>query len=69
MTAKKEILKADAVFEGGDVKGIDLAGTKERGSGRQAAERFFKTRDFNRYLEKYVKSKPLAHRGDRLRLE
>lgn len=38
-------------------------------SGRQAAERFFKTWDFNRYVGKYVKSKPPAHRGDRLRLE
>lgn len=37
-------------------------------SGRQAAEKFFNTWDFNAYVTKYRTDKPPSHRSDRLRL-
>ena len=36
-------------------------------SGRDAAEKFFATWDFNSYIKKYRTGKPSAHRSDRLR--
>lgn len=56
-----------------DVKTTEFDLTKERSealyqSGRQAAEKFFDSWNFDKYVEDYRKGQPRPHRGEGLRL-